>query len=184
MLTPPIKKGTITSAYGYRRSPFNSAITQFHSGVDIAPTTDYLVYVAYDGIVRRVDGDNPTGTSGFGNVVYVETKDGNFNVYGHLKSIQDAIVVGHKVKQGDIIGVAGSTGKSTGTHLHFEIRKQIGVGDTIDPKITSNVLATASAKSYNIIKRNPVTTIAIGVLGTGIILALIFRKKIISNLNF
>jgi murein DD-endopeptidase MepM/ murein hydrolase activator NlpD len=143
MAIQPIKNGRITSGYGPRQSPFNPTRTEFHPGLDIAPTTDGNVYVAKDGKVVWVDKTHPvynptTGQGSFGNVVYIQLKDGYYSIYPHMAHINDDIVVNLQVKEGDILGTVGNTGLSAGIHCHYEERLSLTPGRSRDPKdITS-----------------------------------------------
>lgn len=103
---------TISSPYGKRSSGF-------HYGIDITGTNvlGANIIATKSGVVKT----NAWNESGYGWWVAIEHDDGVFSRYGHMKQ-QSNIQVGTKVNQGDIIGYVGSTGRSTGPHLHFEIR--------------------------------------------------------------
>jgi hypothetical protein len=104
---------TITSPFGYRIDPVNGN-GSFHTGVDIAAPMGTPVHAAADGVVAA------TGWMGnFGNAVYIEHGD-MVTIYAHLSQI--VVQRGQQVKAGDVIAYSGSTGKSTGPHLHFEVR--------------------------------------------------------------
>ena len=104
--------GYISSGFGYRT--FDN---QFHNGIDIAGVPqDTAIYAAASGTVVRSEWNN----SGYGNFVMVDHGNGYMTAYAHLNS--RAVSVGDKVEQGDILGGIGTTGRSTGIHLHFEIR--------------------------------------------------------------
>ena len=138
MATQPIKNGVITSPYGYRQNPFNKSTKEFHPGVDIAPTTDGNVYVTKAGKISWVDKTpvyNPkNGKGSFGNVVYVQLPDGYYCIYPHMAHINDDILIGGFVKEGQILGVAGNTGLSKGIHLHYEERPSLTPGNSREPK--------------------------------------------------
>lgn len=97
-----------------------------HTGLDIDGETGDPVYASHGGIVLRV----LTSSSGYGNAVYIKhgTKGHWIEVYAHLDST--SVNVGDHVKKGDVIGTVGSTGFSTGDHLHFEVRHK---GETVNP---------------------------------------------------
>jgi len=131
MIWPIAKGGTyITSNYGNREHPIQG-ITKFHSGIDIG-NAGYgaPIVAAADGIVilAGVNG-------GYGNCVMIKHGDGLVTLYGHGQKILTQ--VGAQVKQGDLIMEVGSTGVSTGPHLHFEVRVN---GSTVNPLtyLTSN----------------------------------------------
>lgn len=118
----PLSSGIISSGYGTRENPFTHE-KHFHHGVDIAAPAGSEVYAASSGeVVGR--GVDPT----LGNYI-VLMHSGNFTtIYGHLQ--ETFVFAGHKVQSGAIIGTVGSTGLSTGPHLHFEIRNS---GESWDP---------------------------------------------------
>lgn len=131
MIWPIAKGGTyITSNYGNRTHPIQG-VTKFHSGIDIG-NAGYgaPVVAAADGVVilASVNG-------GYGNCVIIHHGDGIVTLYGHGQKILTE--VGAQVKQGDLIMEVGSTGVSTGPHLHFEVRVN---GSTVNPLtyLTSN----------------------------------------------
>ncbi|MBD3314450.1 MAG: peptidoglycan DD-metalloendopeptidase family protein [Chitinivibrionales bacterium] len=105
----------VTSSYGYRRHPFLRRVV-FHEGIDIADKTWTPVFATADGIVSFV------GTKrDFGNLVKVSHRGGEFTtVYAHL--VKAARVEGEVVKRGEVIGYIGNSGRSTGPHLHYEVR--------------------------------------------------------------
>ncbi len=103
-----------TSSYGYRRDPFNG-LAAFHSGIDFPGRYGQPIEAAADGRVSFV------GTrSGYGNVVEVEHGNGIMTRYAHLSRF--IARPGDRVTRGELIAKMGSTGRSTGTHLHFEVR--------------------------------------------------------------
>ncbi len=105
--------GHITSPYGRRSDPFRGE-EAFHSGVDIASTPEAPVRATADGVVSH---SGRTGNSG--NVVVLEHSCGFSTIYAHNK--RNVVKVGQRVKRGDVIGYVGSTGKSTGPHVHYEV---------------------------------------------------------------
>lgn len=108
-LNQPTRGGILTSEYGER---WNS----FHKGIDIAGDIGDDVIAAIDGYITYAEFNN----GGYGNLIIIEHKDNMKTYYGHLSSFN--VKVGDSVKKGDIIGEIGSTGFSTGPHLHFELR--------------------------------------------------------------
>lgn len=93
-----------------------------HDGLDIVGKTSKAVYATTDGLVERAGWENPSDhKQGFGLYVRIKKSVGNDRYYyGHLKSID--VKVGQKVKEGQQIGTEGSTGKSTGSHVHYCVR--------------------------------------------------------------
>jgi len=116
-------EGNISSEYGYRKNPFGGYNGEFHPGIDLKGDLGENVYATASGIVFRSDWYN-----GYGNAVVIDHGFGLTTLYGHLTRVN--VVPGQQVKAGDIIGYLGSTGRSTGPHVHYEIRKN---GDDIDP---------------------------------------------------
>jgi murein DD-endopeptidase MepM/ murein hydrolase activator NlpD len=98
----------------------------FHYGVDMAAPEGTPFYAAGDGTVIEAG-----PMSGFGNAIMIEHADGTITVYGHEEKY--LVQKGEKVKAGQLIGLVGSEGESTGYHLHFEIRVGSENGDKIDP---------------------------------------------------
>jgi len=114
--------GKINSGFGYRKDPFRSSIG-FHSGVDIDAKFGDPVVATADGVVEK------TGWQGsYGKTVVLQHEDGFETIYGHLSKI--SVEEGQKVKVGEVIGKAGNTGRSTGTHLHYEVVKD---GKRVNP---------------------------------------------------
>lgn len=112
----PLKTGRISSRYGMRSDPFTRRRT-FHGGLDIAAPTGTPVHASQGGKVIRV-GSN---VRGYGKLIVIEHKFGYRTYYGHLSAI--SIRKGQNVSADQIIGRVGATGRATGPHLHFEVRK-------------------------------------------------------------
>lgn len=106
-------RGYLSSAFGDRESPFGSN-SEFHEGVDISAPLGSPVVASADGVVTLADGD-----AGLGNAVAIDHGYGFVSRYGHLSKI--LVHAGDKVKAGQKIGLVGSTGRSTGPHLHYEV---------------------------------------------------------------
>jgi murein DD-endopeptidase MepM/ murein hydrolase activator NlpD len=114
-------KGKITSKFG----PRNLFYSHFHYGTDLELSVGDSVVAAMDGTVRLVRNDR----WGYGLYVVIAHKHGLETLYGHLS--RQLVVPGQEVKAGELIGLGGSTGRSTGPHLHFEFRM---LGDQFDPE--------------------------------------------------
>jgi murein DD-endopeptidase MepM/ murein hydrolase activator NlpD len=114
--------GTITSPYGYRQNPFGGA-PDFHPGLDIAAPMGTTVTAAASGTVISAG-----WYGGYGNYILIDNGGGMATGYGHLSQI--FVSAGQQVQKGQAIGAVGSTGHSTGPHLHFEVRLN---GKTTDP---------------------------------------------------
>ena len=120
----------ITSVFGWRIHPVYR-YKKFHSGIDISAPLGAKCVAARGGTVilvsAPVQGKN-WGGWGYGNYIVIDHGDGKASLYGHLK--QTEVSVGEEVDAGDRIGLVGSTGTSTGPHLHFEVRVN---GGTVNP---------------------------------------------------
>lgn len=114
----------MTSPYGYRVHPI-SGVTRLHNGVDLAAVTDTPIFASKSGVVTTacIGWGN-----GYGNHVVINHGDGFSTLYAHQSALN--VYEGQIVSQGDVIGYVGSTGNSTGPHLHFTVFKN---GETINP---------------------------------------------------
>ncbi len=106
----------IASGFGYRIDPLYKTI-KMHTGLDFAAAIGTPIYSSGNGVVRTAQYEQ----SGYGNCVVINHGYGYQTLYGHMSRI--AARPGQKVNRGDIIGYVGSTGKSTGPHLHYEVIK-------------------------------------------------------------
>ena len=106
--------GAVTSSFGQREDPFNGE-GAFHKGIDIASSYGAAVHAPADGTVLMAG-----PATGYGREVLIDHGHGVHTIYGHLSSY--AVTAGQDVRRGDIIGYVGSAGRSTGPHLHYEIR--------------------------------------------------------------
>jgi len=118
----PTNATYISSEYGYRIHPIFKT-ERFHSGVDIGASAGDPIYAADSGTVVIA-----TYSSSYGNYVVINHGSGSSTLYAHMSSM--AVSAGQSVSQGQVIGYVGSTGWSTGPHLHFEIRVN---GSTVNP---------------------------------------------------
>lgn len=117
--------GKLTSRFGKRVDPVTRRRQTFHKGIDIAAPAGTPVYAAGDGIVSTAG----FVKNGYGNLIIIRHADDIASYYGHLSAI--SVRSGRVINKGDLIGRVGSTGRSTGPHLHFEVRR----GDrALDPE--------------------------------------------------
>jgi murein DD-endopeptidase MepM/ murein hydrolase activator NlpD len=116
--------GRLESGVGGRRNPFGGRGYEYHEGQDIDAQYGTPVQVAASGKVTIAGWQR-----GYGNVVYVDHGRGVSTRYGHLSKIE--VMVGETVSRGQTIGLVGSTGRSTGPHLHYEVRIN---NQPVDPK--------------------------------------------------
>lgn len=122
----PVKNENLkrmASGFGYRTDPFTKA-RKMHEGMDFTAKTGTPIYVTGDGFVSRADNT----ASGYGNHVVIRHGFGYETVYAHLSRYK--CKRGQSVKRGDIIGYVGSTGRSEGPHLHYEVRNN---GKVVNP---------------------------------------------------
>ncbi len=115
-------KGMLSSGFGWRRDPFGRRL-KFHSGLDISNDRGTPIRAAADGVVARAEWSN-----GYGQMVVIDHGFGVSTLYGHCAVLK--VTPGQKVSAGDLVARMGSTGRSTGPHLHFEIRLD---GHPVDP---------------------------------------------------
>lgn len=135
MWSMPLKNCAINSEFGMRSY-------RWHYGTDLDLEIGDPVYAAFDGIVRisKYDG------SGYGNYLLVRHYNGLETLYGHLSATN--VKVGQLVKAGEIIGKGGNTGRSSGPHLHYEVRYE---GNAIDPhKIYDFEKNSLSCKTFHL----------------------------------
>jgi len=118
----PIRKGWVSSYYGMRNDPFTGK-REHHQGIDLAGKQGSEVISVASGVVTWA-----SKRYGYGNLVEVNHGNGYTTRYGHNKSI--IVKVGDKISKGDVLSLMGSTGRSTGPHVHFEVLKN---GRHVDP---------------------------------------------------
>jgi len=118
-------KGWLTSYFGMRKSPFTGRRVM-HEGLDIAANIGTPVFATADGVVART-----SYSSGYGKMVVLDHGYGYRTIFGHNSKI--LVKSGQQIKRGDIIAKVGNTGRSTGSHLHYELRLN---GVPIDPRKT------------------------------------------------
>ena len=125
LMRRPLKGGgKLRSNYGYRVHPIFKTY-KLHTGVDLSARTGTPIYAAGNGVVKRAQ-----WVSGYGRYVSLSHANGYETAYAHMTRIADGMKPGVRVRQGQIIGYVGSTGYSTGPHLHYEIKIN---GRTVDP---------------------------------------------------
>lgn len=145
----PLEKIYVTSEFGMRGP-------RWHYGVDLGLDMGDPVLSVWDGIVRLTNWDG----GGYGNYVLVRHFNGLETLYGHLSDIQCSI--GQIVQAGDLLGKGGSTGRSTGPHLHFEVRYRgvpinpLSIFDFRNRKIRSSVFRLSS-DAFSYLGKRPVT---------------------------
>lgn len=109
------REGKINNEFGFRRNPFGGRSYEFHPGLDIDGDRGDSVFSPSSGTVIKAG-----YTGGYGNMIEIDHGNGITTRYGHLSKIE--VTVGETVTHGQLIGLVGSTGRSTGPHLHYELR--------------------------------------------------------------
>lgn len=130
---PPLKgKLHITSRFGQRRNPFGKKKSEHHNGLDLSAKAGTPIYAMLPGEVAHIGYDSRSGN-------YIKLRHGNFTVsYCHLIR-KPNIPIGSKVLPGQAVAHVGSTGRSTGPHLHITLKRN---GRVIDPAILLNLRTT------------------------------------------
>jgi murein DD-endopeptidase MepM/ murein hydrolase activator NlpD len=124
-LLMPIPHATITQGFGPTPYTFEAAYAgfpHFHTGIDLAVPLGTPIFAAADGVVilARPMTDGAGNLVGYGNYIVIQHDTGLKTLYGHLLAI--GVKEGQLVKRGQLVGLVGSTGNSTGPHTHFEVR--------------------------------------------------------------
>lgn len=114
---------SMVSGFGYRTDPFTKA-RKMHEGMDFTAKTGTPIYATGDGVVARADNT----ASGFGNHIVIRHGFGYETLYAHLSRYKCR--AGQRIQRGDVIGYVGSTGRSEGPHLHYEVHKN---GKVVNP---------------------------------------------------
>ncbi|MFP4171739.1 MAG: M23 family metallopeptidase [Candidatus Hydrogenedentota bacterium] len=112
----------VSSNFGYREDPFSHSL-RHHDGMDFSAPPGSDVLATGQGTVIKAEYEGH-----FGNMVEIDHGDGQTTVYGHMQEL--LVSPGEEVERGDVIGLVGSTGRSTGPHIHYEVRRD---GQPVDP---------------------------------------------------
>ncbi len=124
LVRKPVGAGIMRSGFGFRRHPI-LGYSKMHTGVDWAAAYGTPIFASGNGTVERVGWEG-----GYGKYVRVKHNNGYETAYGHMSAFARGIEPGKKVRQGQVIGFVGSTGLSTGAHVHYEI---VVNGRFVDP---------------------------------------------------
>ncbi|HET6519539.1 MAG TPA: peptidoglycan DD-metalloendopeptidase family protein, partial [Geminicoccaceae bacterium] len=136
LLRTPIDGARLSSRFGPRRHPI-LGYNKMHRGIDFAAPTGTPIYAAGEGRVVKI-GRN----GGYGNYIRIQHNDEYATAYAHLKGFARGLKHGSRVRQGDVIGYLGSTGLSTGPHLHYEVHRS---GEQINPLSIKQTVAQVLA---------------------------------------
>ena len=115
LVRKPVAEGIMRSGFGIRRHPI-LGYTKMHTGVDWAAPTGTPIYASGNGTIEKAGWE-----SGYGKYIRIRHTNGYETAYGHMSAFARGIEEGQRVRQGQVIGFVGSTGLSTGSHLHYEI---------------------------------------------------------------
>lgn len=125
LLSTPIDGARISSGYGMRKHPV-LGYSKMHKGMDFAAPSGTPIYAAGDGTIEYLG-----RFSSYGNYIRIRHQSGYKTAYAHMKGFKSGLKNGAKVRQGDVIGYVGTTGRSTGPHLHYEVLLN---GSQVNPK--------------------------------------------------
>ena len=140
-MVTPVQGGTLSSSFGPRNHPILKQV-KLHAGVDWAAPTGTPVYAAFGGTVSHAGNGG-----GYGNLVMIDHAGGRQTRYAHLDKFAPLGKKGTQVNAGDLIGYVGTTGRSTGPHLHFEVRMNGRPVDPFGPEATGAVGTVVVATS-------------------------------------
>ena len=131
----PVNATRVSSPYGTRYHPILKTY-RMHSGIDYAAPTGTPIMAPADGVVSFAG-----VKGGYGNAIMLNHRKGMETLYGHMSAFVSGVNAGKSVKAGDVIGFVGSTGRSTGPHLHYEVRIN---GQIVDPSTVALPASTLS----------------------------------------
>lgn len=135
----PVSNARISSGFGMRFHPILRSL-RMHQGIDYAASSGTPIMAPSDGTI-----DSMNTQSGYGNVVVLKHSAKLSTLYAHMSRFEPTLKRGSKVKAGDVIGYVGSTGRSTGAHLHMEVRVD---GQPVDPSTTALPVPGLSATQH------------------------------------
>jgi murein DD-endopeptidase MepM/ murein hydrolase activator NlpD len=115
LVRKPVAVGMVTSPFGWRTHPLLH-VSELHSGVDWGAPYGTPIFAAGNGEIEEIG-----LKGGYGKYVRIKHANGYETAYGHMTAFAKGLDVGSKVRQGQVIGFVGSSGMSTGSHVHFEI---------------------------------------------------------------
>lgn len=115
LMKTPIDGARVSSGFGMRRHPIQG-YNKMHKGMDFAAPTGTPIYAAGDGVIQRAN-----RFSGYGNYVRIRHNSQISTAYAHMSRFASGMTAGKRVRQGEVIGYVGTTGNSTGAHLHYEV---------------------------------------------------------------
>jgi murein DD-endopeptidase MepM/ murein hydrolase activator NlpD len=147
----PVDIMKFSSGYGYRGAPMRGA-SRNHKGLDISGPVGTPIYATADGMIGRAQ-----WVSGYGKFVEINHGNAVQTRYGHLSAMN--VAAGQRIKKGDVLGYMGSTGRSTGSHLHYEVRV---AGEAINPMAFLSPVKASQNNLNVLIATKHIDTRAIG----------------------
>jgi len=163
LMRTPINGARLSSGFGKRRHPI-LGYSKMHTGVDFAAPRGTPIFAAGDGVV-----DFAARNGGYGKFVRIRHNSEYQTAYAHMRAFKRGIYKGKRVKQGDVIGYVGSTGRSTGPHLHYEIirngrktnplKVRMPSGKKLKAEELQRFLAVKSQFDQTYVELTPVTSI-------------------------
>ncbi len=147
LMKTPINGARLSSNFGFRKHPI-SGYSKLHKGTDFAAPTGTPIYAAGNGVVERA-----SWYGGYGNYARIKHANGFQTAYAHMSKYGPGVKAGKRIKQGDIIGYVGSTGASTGPHLHYEVIKDGKHTNAMSLKLpTGRKLEGEALDAFNMVK--------------------------------
>jgi murein DD-endopeptidase MepM/ murein hydrolase activator NlpD len=147
----PVEIMKFSSGYGYRSAPTRGA-SRNHKGIDIPGPVGTPIYATADGMIGRAQ-----WVSGYGKFVEINHGNAVQTRYGHLSAMN--VAPGQRIRKGDVLGYMGSTGRSTGSHLHYEVRI---AGEAINPTAFLSPVKADAAVANLLLAANTTDSKAIG----------------------
>ena len=147
----PVEIMKFSSGYGYRSAPTRGA-SRNHKGIDIPGPVGTPIYATADGMIGRAQ-----WVGGYGKFVEINHGNAVQTRYGHLSAMN--VAPGQRIRKGDVLGYMGSTGRSTGSHLHYEVRI---AGEAINPTAFLSPVKSDTAASNLLLAANAAGSKSIG----------------------
>ncbi|MGE0251702.1 MAG: M23 family metallopeptidase [Dongiaceae bacterium] len=155
LLRTPIAGGRITAGFGMRNHPI-LGFSRMHTGIDFAANVGTPVIAAGDGVVVQKNWNG-----GYGHYVEIRHNPTYATAYAHLSRYAKTLKVGQRVRQGDVIGYVGTTGMSTGPHLHYEVHKNAAAVNPMGVKFpTGRQLAGKELQKFKTVRLHLENTVA------------------------
>ena len=125
LMTKPVAKGRLASTFGFRLNPAGVPVPKNHKGIDYAAPEGTAIYASGGGVIDKI-----YVSKSYGNYIRIKHNNKFSSAYAHMQKFADGLSKGSSVKRGQVIGAIGTTGQSTGPHLHYELLYQ---GKQVNP---------------------------------------------------